>query len=291
MSQAISPLREHYPLVDGQMFCAARRPFSRGESVVVTIPGGPGLSGDYLQPFLAKLSEATALNTALLDLPNHGRSVIKPEAMPLTYSGCLKLLDSALHEISGKCGGIVLFGQSFGARLAFDLLATSGIKFRGAVLTGFPYQFEISKALLRKLGSLELEAFTGSPKDEEVFARNWRKLIPHYTAQPLATEVFEQLASGTRWAGNDAMIEAPPSLESVAAIINAQPAAATRVLILQGSADPVVPDRNTEALKRVIPAARFREVPEAGHFVMIEKPEPTLSAMADFIRGLGVVGA
>ncbi len=280
-------LSQRYVLVGGQMSCAALRPLSHREPLILALHGGPGLSGDYLQPFLARLAETVCLNAALLDLPNHGRSVVEPASLPLTYPDCLSYLDSAIRELDGQCGGIILFGQSFGARLALDLMAGSPVDFRGAILTGMPVRFESSSEFNAK--SPPLEPWTGGADVEGAFVRNWRKILPLYTAGPLPIEVFEKLATGTRWAGNEKMADDAPSLESSFSRLMRRHAA-TRILFVQGGKDLVLPDGNDAELRRVIPTAKFHEFLDAGHFVILEKPEAALSVMADFIRGPGVPG-
>lgn len=281
-------LSQRYALVGGQMSCAALRPLSPREPLILALHGGPGLSGDYLQPFLARLAETLSMNAALLDLPNHGRSRVDPDSLPLTYPTCLEYLDSAVQELGGKCGGIVLFGQSFGARLALDLLAASAVEFKGAILTGMPVRFESSMEFNAK--SPPLEPWTGGADVEGAFVRNWRKLLPLYTAGPLPAEVFEKLTAGTRWAGNEKMADNAPSLESSFSRLMKRPTA-TRILFVQGGKDLVLPDGNDEELRRAIPMAKFHEISDAGHFVMLEKPDASLSVMAGFIRGLGALGA
>ena len=258
--------------------------------MILALHGGPGLSGDYLKPFLGRLAEETSLNVALMDLPNHGRSVVNRDSLPLTYRDCLSYLDSAIRELGAKCGGIILFGQSFGARLALDLLAAPTFDFKGAILTGMPVSFDSSMAFNTAVSRLELEPWTGAADVEGAFARNWRKILPLYTAQPLPAEVFASLVSGTRWAGNEKMTDDVSPLEDVFSKLIKRPAA-SRVLFVQGESDLVLPDGNDEALRRIIPTAKLQEIPGAGHFVMLEKPEAALSVMADFIRGLGTPGA
>ena len=53
--------------VKGQIACRSLRPFSIGERIILTVPGGPGLGAQYLEPFLVALSEATGMNVAMVD--------------------------------------------------------------------------------------------------------------------------------------------------------------------------------------------------------------------------------
>lgn len=283
-------LNQRYALVGGQMSCASLRPLSPREPLILALHGGPGLSGDHLQPFLARLAETVSLNAALLDLPNHGHSVVEQASLPLTYPDCLRYLDSAIRELSAQCGTIILFGQSFGARAALDLLATSSIDFNGAILTGMPVRLAPSARFKAKCDRLGLEPWAGGADIEGAFARNWRKILPLYTVDPLPAEDFERLATGTRWAGNEIMAEDVPSLKRSFPGLMKRPVA-TRILFVQGEKDSVLPDGNDEELRRVVPTATLQVIPDAGHFVMLEKPEAALSVMADFVRRLGVTGA
>lgn len=264
-----------------RIFCAFRRPLAQEQATIVTIPGGPCLSADYLKPFLARLSETTGLNVGLLNLPNHDRSH-GPQSGTLTYPECLELIGIAVRGIADQCGKLILFGQSFGARLALDLLTKPELKVRGAILAGLPSRFEISRVLEARLAAEKLEDYTGTSADEGVFARNWRRILPHYTAVKIAAEDFERLAAGTRWAGNERMLENAPPIEQILPAVMKR-SGATRLLALQGSADIVVPDGNADSLTRAIPTMRFQEISGAGHFVMIEKPEATLEVMSAFL--------
>ena len=190
----------------------------RRKRIVLAIPGGPGLGGQYLEPFLLELAISTGMNVALMDLPNHGESIIRENDSPLNYPRSLALLESAVGQIAKETGDIVLFGQSFGARLAWDLLSASGVKFSAAILMGFPYIFENSNEFEKGLAGVALEDYRGDPDDETVFVRNWRKILPFYTPKPLPTEAVEQLAAGTKWRGNERMVDAVPPMEAATSI-------------------------------------------------------------------------
>ena len=58
-------------------------------------------------------------------------------------------------------------------------------------------------------------------------------------------------------------------------------------MVIQGERDLVVPDGNLQALKAMIPKAEFREIPDAGHFIMMEKPSATLALVKDFLSQIG----
>lgn len=271
--------------VGGQIACRSLRPFKASERTILTIPGGPGLGNSYLEPFLMELAKRTGLNVALVDLPNHGESIVAKNDPPLDYRRTVELLRFWLKQVVKDTGGVVLFGQSLGARLAFDLLANHAARVQAAVLTGFPCRFENSTALSARLANVTFEDLTEGPEDEERFARNWRKVLPFYTPQSLPREAAEALASGTKWRGNEHMLDGAPSLDDVAAGNSDSKQA---VLVIQGAQDMVVPDGNLAALKGALPKAEFREIPDAGHFVMVEKPEQTAELIRAFLAQAGI---
>lgn len=279
-------LPNKHRFVEGQIACRSLRPWSAGEPTILAIPGGPGLGGQYLEPFLLALAEATAMNVALLDLPNHGESMLRENGRPLNYRRSVDLLHAAVGEIADVAGDLVLFGQSLGARIAFELLPASDAKLTAAILTGFPCQFENSSALAKSLSDVSFEDLTGGPDDEAIFARNWRKVLPFYTPAPLPPEAAEQLSAGTRWRGNERMLEGVPSLEASAARLKGR-TPAVPILMIQGGKDLVVPDGNLQRLQLALPEAEFREVADAGHFVMVEKPSVTVSLVTEFLKKHG----
>src|SRR5437868_7956893 len=173
------PLRKFY--CNQEIACRFLRNPSKNELLILTLPGGPSLSGLYLDQFLLKLSMHAYVNVGIVDLPNHGDSVMAENNLPLTYQRCVEMLNNTLSEIHNECDNIILFGQSFGARLAFDLLAISDVKIDGLILTGFPAEFKISDELLKKISSLDLES---GENQEQVFLRNWTKILPLYTYAP-----------------------------------------------------------------------------------------------------------
>jgi pimeloyl-ACP methyl ester carboxylesterase len=254
-------------------------PLSAERATILCIPGGPGLGSSYLDPFMVELAKSADVNAGILDLPNHGASLVRPERLPLSYEDCIRLVHSAVAEIAHATGALFLFGQSFGARVAFDLLPSlPGL--RGAILAGFPYVFQMSDSMLERIGALDLEPLDNDP--DGAFARNWKKIFPLYTTEPLPMPVAAALAAGTRWVGNERMLENVPAIEPIARNLS-QLAPAIPLLILQGESDAVVPDGNWETLRELVPAARFAMINGAGHFPMVEKPEATLS---EFTRSL-----
>lgn len=270
------PLRERF--CDGQMVCRFLRPLSSGEPLVLAIPGGPGLSSRYLDPFMQTIAERVGANVATMDLPNHGESVVSSSAV-LTYPDCLHLVARAVQEIQTRSGALFVFGQSMGARLAFDLLAELDKAPDGTLLTGFPFKFEISSRLISTLNELPLESEEG-PDAERIHAQNWKKMLPVYASQPLAPEVFDALAMREKVPNGHDMLRDTPDIGAVAELIPRN----APLLIVEATNDPVVPDGNWETLRSLLPHATFTCMENVGHFPMVEDGEATLGAFADFMK-------
>lgn len=258
----------------GMMVARFLREPSQDEMLLVGIPGGPGLSGRYLDPFMVSLSSALKCNVGMVDLPNHDES---PESPGLHYSECLEYVAKTLKEIQGQCKEFLLFGQSFGARLAFDAVSSQDVSPKALMLCGFPYKFQSSAKLYQQLEQLSLQPLEGN-NIEQRFADNWRKIIPSNLKSPISDADNQALGAGTKWIGNEHMLEGAPTLDGKHIF-------SFRIAILEGEHDLVVPDGNLETLTYLLPEARIYKIAGAGHFPMIEKPRETIGAFSDFLRG------
>lgn len=272
------PLRETF--CNGQMVCRLLRPLNPNESLILAIPGGPGLSSRYLDPFMRSLSERTGLNVATLDLPNHGDSKITSHGDPLSYAQCLSFIKQTVEEMQKQSKALLIFGQSFGARLAFDLLADLEKAPAVTLLTGFPYVFQISSGLISRLNDLPLQSEEG-PDAEKIHAENWKKILPVYAVKPLSQEVFDALATREEVPNGHSMLQGAPPVENVSEKIR-EP---NSILIIQAEQDPVVPDENWIMLRNLLPHATFFPLEDVGHFPSAENPGAVLEAFSNFVRG------
>ncbi len=85
-----------------------------------------------------------------------------------------------------------------------------------------------------------------------------------------------QLESGYR--AQIAAVLAHDALDRLGAIRNP-------TLVLTGDADQVIPARNSRLLHERIPGSRLQVIPGAGHLFFLERPNPTLAALAAFLTG------
>jgi len=254
----------------------------KNESLIIFIPGGPCLSGKYLEYFAYTLSQQNEMNVGLLSLPNHDDSILDGTELPLSYQRCLEFVREMLDEVNIYTNKLILFGQSFGARLAFDLLGYYEKNIPSVFLTGFPYQFEISSTLLNKLESLE--NITDSNNSEEFnFQKTWENMLPFYSYSSLPPDILEILSSNTRYKGNQKILNYVPPIEETINRLEKRKSQ-HHIAILQGENDLVVPDNNIEKLKSLIPQAQYFLIEKCGHFAMIEQQQKTLEAFSDFMN-------
>lgn len=270
----MNTLPQKYRYCDDQIACRFLCSPSKNETLVLTIPGGPSLSGLYLDPFLLKLASHLNVNVGIVDLPNHGDSVVSSGSLPLSYQRCLDMLDVVLKEIKAQCGSLVVFGQSFGARLGFDLVSATETPIDGMLLTGFPYKFQMSASMLEKINSMNL---TGAS-----FQETWAQILPLYTHAPLHDDVFNELTTKISLNGNQNILADVKPIELSAALFDSKEVKPP-IYIVQGNDDGVVPDNNLLILKSFIPSARFYEIENCGHFPMIEMPDETLKAFSELM--------
>lgn len=270
------PIERNY--LAGNIAARFSKPLSKDSLLIIGVPGGPGLSGSYLDPFMRELGQRLACNVGMLDLPGHGKSR-SSSFQSIHYPKCLEIVVEALREIQNECANLILFGQSFGARLAYDAVANGKVQTKVLILSGFPYKFQSSAAFYKKLEGLDLEDISTGNDVEAKFARNWKKILPLNLHQTISKADFDALSSGTIWTGNEQMLNETPEIEKTAT--NLPPA-----LVLEGEFDPVVPDQNIKTLKTLLPSAHFEVLKAVGHFPMVEKQSETLNIISSFISGV-----
>lgn len=60
------------------------------------------------------------------------------------------------------------------------------------------------------------------------------------------------------------------------------------VLLLCGEEDKMVPARSVRQLAEILPQARLEIIPEAGHMVMLEKPQRVAAILLEFLNGIQI---
>jgi len=203
------------------------------------------------------------------DLPGHGRSSGLGHHSISDYAGVLLEFVKALNLST-----VVLVGHSMGGAIALDFSARYPSRVLGLVLVGTGATLRVSAALMRTTSHLEtfpeaiklLTRLSFGPQTDarlkELASRRLAEIrLPVLHGDLLACDAFEgsqQLAA----------ITAP-------------------TLILCGTADKMTPPVHSVFLRDHIAGARLELVPDAGHMVMLEKPELVAGLLSDFLDSIG----
>src|SRR5579885_542389 len=124
-------------------------PIGSTSDLLLTLPGGPGLSGRYLDSFLASLDLGDSWNTAILDLPGHGLSTTNRK---IRYPELVEIIGDAVGAVRSSHERVLLWGHSLGGRLVLDISGNQRIE--RAVLTGTPARFEPSSRFQERSADL-----------------------------------------------------------------------------------------------------------------------------------------
>lgn len=237
----------------------------------------PGFATDLASWIFQREELARRHRLLLLDPRGVGRSPGPP--FPTTTRAMaeevLKVMDAA-----GLSQADVL-GHSLGGAVAQELALLAPERVRRLLLVS---TFALGSALPAEL------------------LRSWRQALRPIDEAAMTTRILP-------WLYSDAYLRVPnriksivgflranrfpPSDEGLAAQISAVEAHDTRdrlaeisapTLVVVGQLDRVTPPRMAQEVSRTIPGARYLEIPEAGHVLMIERPEAFTKAVLDFLR-------
>jgi len=219
---------------------------------------GAGCTGEV---FAAQLPEF--LGAAAPNLPGHLR-----EGSPQSIPEFADAVEAYVRE--RRLNGVVLAGHSMGAAIAIELALRNPPWLRAAVLIGGGARMRVAPALL-----------DGFRTDFEETART----IAGYFFAQNTPERIEAAVERMREVGRDQTLrdfiacDKFDALERLGEI-------AVPVLAVTGEADKLAPAKHALALAGRVPGAQARIIPDAGHFVMVERPAETNAAIAAFLAGL-----
>jgi pimeloyl-ACP methyl ester carboxylesterase len=221
---------------------------------------GAGGSSDSWH-FQKRLEEAGEV--IFLDLPGHGRSAGEGFR---TIDGYVESVRTAIREngLEGCC----VAGHSMGGVIAISLALSFPEILRGIVLVATGARLKVFPQILE-----------GVLKDKEG------------TVRSIVGFAFSKKASGPLVeAGFEEMMKVPKE------VIHGDFTACDRIdlmdrvkeielptLVISGSDDVLTPPRYSEYLAREIKGSELVLIPDAGHMVMLEKPEETNRALERFL--------
>jgi len=208
----------------------------------------------------------------MIDMPGTGGSPAL--GMPVRMSGYARLVSAVLEQLGIKQTDVL--GYSWGGALAQQLAHTTPNRVRSLVLA----------ATVPGLGGQPpapwVIALMATPA--RYYSRTYLRVI--------APIVFGSDPAAADAASGEARLRRPPSLVGYSQQLYAISGWSSRrwlrrldvpTLVLTGSRDPLVPQRNARILSRSIPGAQLRVV-DGGHLFLLEQPEEGCQAIGAFLQ-------
>ena len=201
-----------------------------------------------------------------LDLPGHGRSPGSGYRTIGEYVTVLVAFLDALDLVKA-----VIVGHSMGGAVALEMALSHPDRVQGLVLIGTGARLRVAPAILQVIGS----DFEGAVR-----------LLGDFAYGPDAPEALKRL-------GQQLMADNSPEVlvgDFLACdafnIMSRLGEIAVPTLVVVGTADRLTPVKYAGFLAQNIPDAQLVQIENAGHMVMLERPQEVGEAVAGFVASL-----
>jgi pimeloyl-ACP methyl ester carboxylesterase len=236
-----------------------------GQRSVVVLIHGAGGTHLYWPPELRRLP---GYRVFALDLPGHGKSTGRGLQSIAAYAQAVMdwVLALGMHSA-------VFVGHSMGGAIALRLALEHAANVNGLVLIGAGRRLAVAPELLENAASATTYQNAVNLATDWSFGSG---------ASPRLKEIAAQRMAETRASvlhGDFVACDTFDETERIGQI--RQP-----TLILCGNEDRMTPLRQSQFLAERIPGATLKTIPEAGHMVMLEKPQPVAEAVLEFLAGV-----
>jgi pimeloyl-ACP methyl ester carboxylesterase len=216
----------------------------------------------YWPPQIRRLSDQRIF---ALDLAGHGKSAGLGYHTISDYTGSVLGFVQALG-----LSAVVLVGHSMGGAIALDAALRFPHQVLGLGLVATGARLRVSPDLLQRSASASTFPAAVRLASDLSFAKATNPRLKELASQRMA-EVRPPVFHGDLLA-----CEAFDVREQLAHI-------SAPTLIVCGAADRMTPPRYSEFLAQHIAGSRFEMVPDAGHMVMLEKPDEVAGLLGDFL--------
>ena len=221
-----------------------------------------GSGGDH-HKWDAQMSELPPDFTGLaIDLPGHGVS----PGPALQSVDAAAVLVSKISSLLNLPRPVFLAGHSMGAAIAMTIAMDYGKNIDGLILIGAGSRLRVLPAIL--------EALRAGQKDPAFIKICFAPNTPEYIIDAELSS-FQQVAAEALYSDFSACDQFDRSKDL--AKINIP------VLLIVGELDKMTPVKYSQFLHDHITASELVIIPQAGHYVMLEKAPETNRAIADFI--------
>ena len=244
------------------------KPLEKKQLVILGIPGGPGISGAYLDASTTRLAQHLGANAIVIDLPNHGASTKYSDHKRRSYLDAREALAAFITELVSQDLRLIFYGHSLGGLIAMDLATLQTPSIQALVLVSVPTSDEINAKMTEGLRARGADCLTWP--DEAAFGLWWRRVIDLYLFNTNAEG--EDLLTGTPtvWKSNEWFRIGLPSFATLAGrLLEAR--ADLRLIYVEGADDIIVPPKNADVVIDHLPSAAAVVFSECGHFPMLEQ--------------------
>jgi len=213
----------------------------------------------------------------LVDLRNHGRSPHSPDFnYSLMVQDVLELIqDEHIHEP-------VLMGHSMGGKVAMHFtLAHSELITKLVVVDIAPKSYPVHhQDIINALKSLDLTAVKSRSEIDEALAQH----IPEEDVRLFLTKnLYRQEDNSFAWRMNLSAIEnhiEEVGKETIADVTFTKP-----TLFIKGARSGYIkPEKDTELILKLFPAAQIKTIENAGHWVHAQAPQEFYNILVDFLQ-------
>ena len=238
---------------------------SEGHRPAVVLIHGAGGTHIYWPPELRRLP---GYRVYALDLPGHGKSGGRGLQSISAYAQAVLEWLLALNIHSA-----VFAGYSMGSAIALTLALEHPDHVNGLVLIGAGARLKVAPELLDNLASPTTYQNAMNMVVEWSFGSSTPPRLKELAAQRMK-ETRPSVLHGDFAACNNFDVT-----ERIGQIRQS-------TLIVCGSEDKMTPMRQSQLLAERIPGATLKTIFEAGHMVMLEKPQAVLEAVLGFLPGV-----
>lgn len=233
---------------------------------VVLIPGG-GLDASYFEDLARRIAGA-GFRAVAVNPRGVGASKGRLEGLTLhTLAGDVAAVIEALGS-----GPAHVVGHGFSNRVARCLAVDRPELVRSVILLAGVGLIAPEPRVVRAL-----QAWFGQDTTEADCLEATKQLVADPAA---AQQVFRQVR---RWPTAAAAQRAADRATPEDAWV--EPRSQVSFLIVQGLKDPVAPPEHGHAFReRLGPRVHVADIPDAGHLVFLEQPEPVVEAIVSFLR-------
>lgn len=216
-------------------------------------------------------------SVVLVDLRNHGRS---PHAPDTSYEAMAADLAALLDRL--ELEQAVVLGHSMGGKAAMTLALTWPERVRALIVADIaPLRYDSDQGghdnILRSLRGLDLASIDSRSAADEALAAN---ISTPMVRQFLLTNL-QGSPDGYRWRiPLDTLYQGLPSLQGFPELAGRYDGP---TLILHGGDSDYVKPEAEPVFRRYFPAAQIAEVPGAGHWLHVEKPDAFAEKLREFL--------